>query len=57
MDLIDLARANQRVFEALAPAIELRRQYHEIRKIERLERELQAARERLSFFSSLPQAN
>jgi hypothetical protein len=57
MDLIDLARANQRAFEAEANKIELRRQYHEMRTIERLERALRAARQRLVFVNSAPQAS
>ncbi|MGH2610644.1 MAG: hypothetical protein ACRDHF_16300 [Tepidiformaceae bacterium] len=57
MDLIDMARANQRAFEADAQTLELRRQYHEVRNIERLERKLLAARQRLVFINTAPQAS
>jgi hypothetical protein len=57
MDLIDVARANQRAFEAQAHTRELRRQYHEARNIEQLERKLRAARERLVFINTAPQAS
>lgn len=56
MDLIDMARANQRAFEAEAPGLELRRQYHETRTIESLERKLRTAKQRLGFINTAPQA-
>ncbi len=57
MDVIDLARANQRAFDAEATTLELRRQYHEARNIDRLERKLRAARERLVFINTAAQAS
>jgi hypothetical protein len=57
MDLIDIARANQRAFEAEAHTLELRRQYHEARNIERLESKLRAAKQRLVFINTVPQAS
>lgn len=57
MDLIDMARANQRAFEAEAQTLELRRQYHEVRTIDRLERKLRAAKQRLGFINTVPQAS
>jgi hypothetical protein len=56
MDLIDMARANQRAFEADTRTLELRRQYHESRTIERLESKLRAAKQRLGFINTAPQA-
>lgn len=56
MDLIDMARANERAFTAEARIIDQRRQYHEARTIENLERKLHAAKQRLGFISTAPQA-
>jgi len=55
LDFVDIVRANERALQVDARNIELRRQYHEIRTIERLERALRVARERVSF-SPAPQA-
>ena len=57
MDLIDLARANQRAFDAEAHTFELRRQYQAAKNIDRLERKLRAARERLVFINTAAQAS
>lgn len=56
LDLRELASARQNELRANARDLELRRQYSEARKVERLERALRAARERLVFVSSTPQA-
>ncbi len=48
-DLVDLARANQRALQAEARTIDFRRQYDEIRTVERLERALRVARQRVSY--------
>ena len=56
LDLVDLARANERAFNAEARTIDFRRQYHEIRTIERLERALRVARQRLTFSNPAPMA-
>lgn len=56
LDLVDLARANERAFNADTRTLDLRRQYHEIRTIERLERALRVARQRLTFSSPAPMA-
>jgi hypothetical protein len=55
LDLIDLARANERALQANTRGIEFRRQYGDIRTIDRLERALRVARQRISF-SPAPQA-
>lgn len=55
LDLSDIARANERALQAGTRDIEFRRQYHEFRTIDRLERALSAARQRISF-SPAPQA-
>ena len=57
MDLIDMARANQRAFEAELRTLEHRRQYHEARTIDRLESKLRAAKNRLGFITTAPQAS
>jgi hypothetical protein len=57
MDLIDLARANERAFEAEAHTYELRRQYEAEKNVERLESKLRAARERLVFINTAAQAS
>ncbi len=46
MDALDLLRAGYLARAADARHLELRRQYHEFRRIERLERALMAARRR-----------
>ena len=56
LDLVDLARANERAFQAEVRTIDFRRQYHEVRTVERLERELQVARQRLSLSNPVPMA-
>jgi hypothetical protein len=57
MDLIDMARANQRAFDAEAQTYELRRQHAAALKIEGLERKLRAAREQLVFINTAAQAS
>lgn len=56
MDLIDMARANERAFTAEARIIDQRRQYHEARTIDHLERKLRAAKQRLGVITTAPQA-
>ena len=56
MDLIDMARANERAFAADTRTIDQRRQYHEARTIDSLERKLRAAKQRLGFINTAPQA-
>ena len=56
LDLVDLARANERALQAEARTLDLRRQYDEIRTIERLERALRVARQRLTFSNPAAQA-
>ena len=56
MDLIDIARADQTAFAVGTRTREIRRQYHELRKIERLERALRVAKTRLSFATTASQA-
>jgi hypothetical protein len=56
MDLIDMARANERAFIAEARTIDQRRQYHEARTIDHLERKLRAAKQRLGVITTAPQA-
>jgi hypothetical protein len=56
LDLHELASARQNELRASARDLELRRQYSELREIERLERALRIARERLVFVNPTAQA-
>ncbi|HEX6031180.1 MAG TPA: hypothetical protein VFY90_07095 [Tepidiformaceae bacterium] len=56
LDLHELASARQNELRAGARDLELRRQYSELRQIERLERALRVARERFTFVNPTPQA-
>lgn len=56
LDLHEAALARQAEVKASARSLELRRQYSELREIERLERALRVARERFIFVNPTPQA-